>query len=142
MAVNPKGERLSLSPSCAAAHSILTMDVSEDTDLVQQLNSTQEETATHDPVEEDHSSVNFVVGDKFSSYNDLKKKLSEFEESQSVQLTHKDSRTLASSNHPRRKSGFVGSFVPHSRDSTSVVFSILHLYILHILPIGSIGKQS
>ena len=61
-----------------------TMDVSEDPDLVQQLNSTQEETATHDPVEEDHSSVNFVVGDKFSSYNDLRKKLSEFEESQSV----------------------------------------------------------
>ena len=60
------------------------MDVSEDPDLVQQLDSTQEETATHDPVEEDHSSVNFVVGDKFSSYNDLKKKLSEFEESQSV----------------------------------------------------------
>ena len=61
-----------------------TMDVSEDTDLVQQLNSTQEETATHDPVEEDHLSVNFVVGDKFSSYNDLKKKLSEFEESHCV----------------------------------------------------------
>ena len=73
-----------------------TIDVLEDPDLVQQLNSTQEETATHDPVEEDLSSVNFVVGDKFSSYNDLKKKLSEFEKSQSVQLTHKDSRTLES----------------------------------------------
>ena len=46
-----------------------TMDVSKDPDLVQQLNSTQEETATHDPVEKDHSSVNFVVGDKFSSYS-------------------------------------------------------------------------
>ena len=68
-----------------------TIDVSEDPDLVQQLSSTQEETATHGPVEEDHSSVNFVVGDKFSLYNDLKKKLPEFEESQSVQLTHKDS---------------------------------------------------
>ena len=58
------------------------MDVSEDPDLVQQLDSTQEETATHDPVEEDHSSVNFVGSDKFSSYNNLKKKLSKFEESQ------------------------------------------------------------
>ena len=46
-----------------------TMDVSEDPDLVQQLNSTQEKTVTHDPVEEDHSSVNFVGGDKFSSYS-------------------------------------------------------------------------
>ena len=46
-----------------------TMDVSEDPNLVQQLDSTQEETATHDPVEEDHSSVIFVVGDKFSSYS-------------------------------------------------------------------------
>ena len=62
-----------------------TMDVSEDPDLVQQLNSTQEETATHDPVEEDRSSVTFVVGYKFSLYNDLKKKLSKFEKSQSVQ---------------------------------------------------------
>ena len=73
-----------------------TVDVSEDPDLVQQLDSTQEETVRHDPVEENHSCVNFVVGDKFSSYNDLKKKLSESEESQSVQLTHKDSRTLES----------------------------------------------
>ena len=39
--------------------------------------------------------MNFVVGDKFYSYNDLKKKLSKFEESQSMQ-THKDSRTLES----------------------------------------------
>ena len=60
------------------------MAVSEDPDLVWQLNSTQEETATHDPVEEDHSSVNFLVGDKFSLYNNHKKKLSKFEESQSV----------------------------------------------------------
>ena len=44
-----------------------TMDVSEDPDLVQLLDSTQEETPTHDPVEEDHSSVNIVGGDKFSS---------------------------------------------------------------------------
>ena len=88
--VNPKGERFSLSASSVALLTpSFTMDVSEDPDLVQQLNSTQEETATHDPVEEDHSSVNFVVGDKFSSYNDLKKKLSEFEKSQSVQLTNK-----------------------------------------------------
>ena len=107
------------------------MDVSEDTDLVQQLNSTQEDTVTHDPVEEDRSSVNFVAGDKFSSYNDLKKKLSKFEKCQSVQLTQKDSRILASSNHPRQKSGFVGSVVPHSRDSNSVDFSILHLTRFH-----------
>ena len=38
---------------------------------------------------------------------------------------------LASSNHPRQKSGFVGSVVPHYRDSTSVVFSILHLTRFH-----------
>ena len=38
---------------------------------------------------------------------------------------------LASSNHPRQKSVFVGSVVPHSRDSTSIVFSILHLTRFH-----------
>ena len=38
--------------------------------------------------------VSFSVGDTFSSYDDLKKKLAEFEKSQSVQLTQRDSRTL------------------------------------------------
>ena len=38
---------------------------------------------------------------------------------------------LASSNHPRQKSDFVGNAVPHSRDSTSVVFRILHLTRFH-----------
>ena len=38
---------------------------------------------------------------------------------------------LASSNHLRQKSGFVGSVVPHSRDSTSIVFSILRLTKFH-----------
>ena len=31
----------------------------------------------------------------------------------------------------RQKSGFVGSVVPHSRDSTSGVFTILHLTKFH-----------
>ena len=38
---------------------------------------------------------------------------------------------LASSNHPRQRSGFVGSVVPHSRESTGVVFSIFHLTRFH-----------
>ena len=62
------------------------MDGSEDPALIHQLDSSQEE-ATHALVEEDHSFMTFVVAEKFSSYSDLKKKLSEFEESKSVQLT-------------------------------------------------------
>ena len=38
--------------------------------------------------------ASFAVGDTFSSYDDLKKKLAEFEKSHSVQLTQRDSRTL------------------------------------------------
>ena len=38
--------------------------------------------------------ASFAVGDTFSSYYDLKKKLAEFEKSHSVQLTQRDSRTL------------------------------------------------
>ena len=48
--------------------------------------------------------ASFAVGDTFSSYGDLKKKLAEFEKSHSVQLTHRDSRTLeaADSRVPKR----------------------------------------
>ena len=89
-----KSEDYSLSASCAPLLTAsFTMDVSEDPALVQQLDSSQEGPAIHDPVEEDHSSVNFVGGEKFSLYSDLKKKLSEFEESKSVQMTHRDSQT-------------------------------------------------
>ena len=35
--------------------------------------------------------ASFAVGDTFSSYDDLKKKLAEFEKSHSVQLTQRDS---------------------------------------------------
>ena len=38
--------------------------------------------------------ASFAVGDTFSSYDDLKKKLAEFEKSHSVQLTQRDSQTL------------------------------------------------
>ena len=38
-------------------------------------NSSQEEWAAHDPVEEDRSPVTFIVGEKFSSYSDLKAKV-------------------------------------------------------------------
>ena len=69
MAVNPKDVRLACLHHAPLLTPSFKMDVSEDADLVQQLNSTQEETATHDPVEGDHSSVNFVVGDKFSLYS-------------------------------------------------------------------------
>ena len=69
------------------------MDVSKNPALVHQLDFSQEE-ATHNLVKEDHSSGTFVVGEKFSSYCDLKKKLSEFEESKSVQLIYPGSSTI------------------------------------------------
>ena len=38
----------------------------------------------------------FTVGDKFSSYDELREKISQYEQSRSVQLNHNDSRTLES----------------------------------------------
>ena len=37
---------------------------------------------------------NFFVGERFSSYDELKKKLATYEKAKSVQLSHRDSRTL------------------------------------------------
>ena len=51
----------------------------------------QTEQAASDPVEE---SVSFAVGEKFASYDELKTKITAYENSRSVQLSHSDSRTL------------------------------------------------
>jgi len=40
--------------------------------------------------------VSFEIGESFSSYSDLEDKVKAYEESRSVQLTHRDSRTLES----------------------------------------------
>ena len=66
------------------------MDVLENPALVHQLDSS----ATNNLVKEDRSSGAFVVGEKFLSYSDLKKELSEFEESKSVQLFYPGSSTI------------------------------------------------
>ncbi len=39
-------------------------------------------------------SVSFVIGEKFSSYDNLKDKISSYESTKCVQLYHSDSRTL------------------------------------------------
>ena len=57
--------------------------------------------------------ASFAVGDTFSSYYDLKKKLAEFEKSHSVQLTQRDSRTLEAAARRVPKRQFV-TFPPYS----------------------------
>ena len=45
-------------------------------------------------VEEECDSVNFVLGEKFSSYEQLKEKITAYQQGNNVQLAYTDSRTL------------------------------------------------
>ena len=83
------------------------------------LESSKEEPAMRTPVEQDSPPVHFAVGEMFSSYDNLKKELAEFEKSQSVQLTHKDSRTLeaAAKRVPKRV----------EKANTALVYYAIHL---------------
>ena len=51
--------------------------------------------------------VSFEVGESFSSYDDLEKKIEAYEKSTSIQLTHRDSRTIeaAKKRVPKRVAG-------------------------------------
>ena len=53
------------------------------------------------------SRVVFEIGESFSSYSDLDAKVKSYEKSRSIQLTHRDSRTLeaASKRAPKRVEG-------------------------------------
>ena len=47
-----------------------------------------------DTIEVECSSVNFILGEKFSSYEQLKAKISAYEDGNNVQLVYNESRTL------------------------------------------------
>ena len=47
-----------------------------------------------DTVEVECDSVNFILGEKFSSYEQLKEKISAYEDGNNIQLVYNDTRTL------------------------------------------------
>ena len=47
-----------------------------------------------DSVEVECDSVNFILGEKFSSYEQLKEKISAYEDGNNIQLVYNDTRTL------------------------------------------------
>ena len=62
----------------------MAMDASKDLPLSRQLNSPQKEAVIREPQRQDLSNIKFFVGEMFSSYSDLQKKLAKYEESKSV----------------------------------------------------------
>ena len=57
-----------------------------------------------DTIEVECDSVNFILGEKFSSYEQLKEKINAYEDGNSIQLVYNDSRTreAATKRAPKR----------------------------------------
>ena len=106
--------------------------------------SSEVEPVTHTLMKQGSSFVSFAVGETFLFYDDLKKKLAEFEKSHSVQRTHRDSLTLeaAARRVPSLKSSEEGLLerrreviLSHFLCSTCMVLSYITIATCSISPI-------
>ena len=61
------------------------------------------EASAFDAIEVECDSVNFTLGEKFSSYEQLKEKICAYEDGNNVQLVYNDSRTLEAAKKGRQK---------------------------------------